>query len=47
YGLKNKTFHLACFIASNYWKALGHDQADCIDLLSEFHKYIRYEEPYD
>ncbi|CAG8445755.1 5502_t:CDS:2 [Scutellospora calospora] len=27
---------MECIYSSNYWKALGHNQAECIDLLVEF-----------
>ncbi|CAG8731570.1 608_t:CDS:2, partial [Acaulospora morrowiae] len=47
YGLKDKMFQVACITAGNYWKALGHDQAECNDLLREFRKYKRREDPYD
>ncbi|CAG8841863.1 15279_t:CDS:2, partial [Gigaspora margarita] len=46
YGFKNQTFHLASLTASNYWKALGYDEAECIDLLIEFHKFIHHEDSY-
>ncbi|CAG8781856.1 19329_t:CDS:2, partial [Gigaspora margarita] len=46
YGLKDQTFHLASLTASNYWKALGYDEAKCIDLLIEFRKFIHHEDSY-
>ncbi|CAG8757218.1 25227_t:CDS:2, partial [Gigaspora rosea] len=38
YGLKGQTFRLA---SSSYWKSLRHGEAECIELLVEFHKFIQ------
>ncbi|CAG8619639.1 24520_t:CDS:2, partial [Gigaspora rosea] len=46
YGLKEQTFHIASLIASIYWKALRHNEAECIELLVEFHKFICNEKTY-
>ncbi|CAG8612230.1 23727_t:CDS:2 [Gigaspora margarita] len=46
YQLPEQTFRLASLIASSYWKALRHDEAECIELLVEFRKFIHNKKPY-
>ncbi|CAG8827376.1 19236_t:CDS:2 [Gigaspora margarita] len=38
--------HKAYLLTGNYWKALGYDEAKCIDLFIKFRKFIHYGDSY-